>query len=115
MKRTFLLWAGISAVVMLLLPALAVRLLRGDAGMAACFLLFFAVNPIYSVVLGIVSGREARRLWPLPLLSALLFVLGTWLFFDMGEAAFLLYGALYLIIGVCVMLGTLFIRKKLRR
>ena len=115
MKRSFFLWTAVSAAVMLLLPLLASRVISGDAGMAACFLLFFAVNPLYSVLLGIAAGKDAVRLWPLPVLSALLFLLGTWFFFDMGEPAFLLYAALYLIIGVCVMLGTWFIRKKIRR
>ena len=44
MKKNFILWLTASAVVILALPWLAVTLVKGDAGMAVCFLLFFAIN-----------------------------------------------------------------------
>ena len=44
MKKNIILWLAVSAVVMLALPWLAVTLVKGDAGMAVCFLLFFALN-----------------------------------------------------------------------
>lgn len=53
MKKNFILWLAVSAVIMLVLPWLAVTFVKGDAGMAACLLLFFAVNPIYSVAMGL--------------------------------------------------------------
>ena len=43
--------ALIAALVALLLPWLAVTLVRGDGGMAVCFLLFFAVNPVTAILL----------------------------------------------------------------
>ena len=46
----------IAALVALLLPWLAVTLVRGDGGMAVCFLLFFAVNPVTAILLGVFSG-----------------------------------------------------------
>ena len=45
--------ALIAALVALLLPWLAVTLVRGDGGMAVCFLLFFAVNPVTAILLGV--------------------------------------------------------------
>ena len=51
MKNNFILWIIISLVIMLVLPWLAVFFVKGDAGMAVCFILFFAVNPIYSVII----------------------------------------------------------------
>ena len=53
MKKKIIFWLAVTAVIMLALPWLAVTFVKGDAGMAACFVLFFAVNPIYSVVIGI--------------------------------------------------------------
>ena len=46
MKNNFILWIIISLAIMLVLPWLAVFFVKGDAGMAVCFILFFAVNPI---------------------------------------------------------------------
>ena len=112
MKKNIILWMAASAVVMLAFPWLAVTFVKGDAGMAVCFLLFFAVNPLYSVIIGAFAGKDVKHLWSLPVISAVLFLIGTWIFFDMGETAFILYAAVYLIIGIMAMLISMFIRKK---
>ena len=112
MKKNIILWLAVSAVIMLALPWLAVTFVKGDAGMAACFVLFFAVNPIYSVVIGIFAGKDMRHLWGLPVISAVLFLIGTWVFFDMGETAFILYAVVYLVLGIATMLISMLIRKK---
>ena len=72
--------------------------------MAVIFLLFFAVNPITAVLLGVFSGSNVRMAWFQPLLFAALFLLGTWVFFTMAEMAFVLYAAAYLILGYAAML-----------
>ena len=112
MKKNIILWLAASAVVMLAFPWLAVTFVKGDAGMAVCFLLFFAVNPLYSVIIGAYAGKDVKHLWSLPVISAVLFLIGTWIFFDMGETAFILYAAVYLVIGIMAMLISMFIRKK---
>lgn len=115
MKKNFILWLVASAIVMLMLPWLAVSFVKGDAGMAVCFLLFFAVNPIYSVIIGFFAGKNIKYLWSLPVISSVLFLIGTWLFFDMGETAFIIYAVIYFILGVLAMLFSGFIRKKAQR
>lgn len=102
-KKAYTCWLGISAVIMLALPWPAVSLIKGDGGMAACFLLFYAVNPIYSVIIGAFAGKDRKHLWGLPVISAVLFLIGTWIFFDMGEPAFIRYGVIYLALGAAAM------------
>lgn len=87
-------------MIMLALPWTTVTWIKGDAGMAVCFLLFYAVNPVYSLAAGAFAGRSGKRLWSLPVISAMLFLCGTWIFFDPGESAFLLYAAVYLFLGM---------------
>ncbi|NBJ95037.1 hypothetical protein [Parablautia muri] len=111
MKKNIILWMAASAVVMLAFPWLAATFVKGDAGMAVCFLLFFAVNPLYSVLIGAFAGKDIRRLWSLPVISSALFLIGTWIFFDMGESAFILYAAVYLVLGIAAML----IKKKMQK
>ena len=96
----------IAALVALLLPWLAVTFVKGDGGMAVCFLLFFAVNPITAILLGIFSGGNIRAAWFCPLLFAALFLLGAWVIFAMAETAFVLYAVLYLLLGCAAMLLT---------
>ena len=115
MKRKFLYWTAVSIIVMLILPYFAANFVKGDAAMAVCFLLFYAVNPIYSVVLGMLAGKAIKQLWSLPIISAILFLLGAWMFFDPGEAVFIMFAGIYLIIGVAVMLLSAFFHKKLQR
>ena len=45
----------------------------------------------------------------------MLFLAGSWLFFEMGEPAFWLYGGCYLLIGTVVMLISAFVMKKCKK
>ena len=75
-------------------------------------MLFFALNPIYAICAGAAAGKDGRKLWALPVITALLFLIGTWLFFDWGEKAFFLYALIYLFLGIAAMLISMFIKKK---
>ena len=86
--KTIIPWMLATAVIMLVFPWLAVTFIKGDGGMAACFILFFAVNPIYAICSGAYAGKNIKIFWTLPIITALFFLLGTWLFFSMGEKAF---------------------------
>ena len=112
MKKKFIVWLAISAIIMLILPLLAVTFVKNDAGMAVCFILFFAINPIYSMIIGFFAGKDFKNLWILPAISAILFLAGAWVFFDMGESAFIMYAVIYLILGIGAMLISMFINKK---
>lgn len=102
-----------SALFMLLLPWCAVTFVKGDGGMAICFLLFFAVNPMAAMCVGVFTGRKLKAAWFQPLLLSALFLLGTWIFFDMGERDFLLYAGAYLLLGyVATALAVVLSRKK---
>ena len=104
----------LSAIVMLGFPGLTVALIKSDAAMAICLLLFFAVNPLYSIMTGVFAGKKLRELWSLPVISAGLFLLGTWMFFDMGETAFVLYAAVYLVLGLVAMLVSVIVNMRNR-
>ena len=115
MKKNIILWVAASMAVMLALPWLAVTFVNGDAGMAVCFLLFFAVDPLYSVMIGVFAGKDVKHLWSFPVIAVVLFLIGTWIFFDMGETAFILYAVVYLVLGIVAMLISMFIRKRGQR
>ena len=115
MKKNIILWIAVSAVVMLMFPWLAITFVKGDAGMAVSLLLFFAVNPLYSVIVGVFAGKNIRHLWSLPVISAVLFLIGTWIFFDMEETAFILYAVVYFVLGIVVMMISMFIKKKMQK
>lgn len=115
MRKRIVLWAAVSAVIMLVLPWLAVTFVKGDAGMAVCFLLFYAVNPIYSLITGAFAGKHIKRLCSLLFILSVLYLLGVWIFFDMGEIAFIIYAVIYLILGILAMLVSMLIERKKQR
>ena len=102
-------WIIATAVIMLLFPWLTVTFIKGDGGMAVCFILFFAVNPIYIICAGAYAGKDIKKLCGLPILTALFFLVGIWLFFGMGEKVFILYALVYLFLGIVVELISMFI------
>ena len=56
-------WIAASAGMMLALPWMAVTFVKGDGGMAICFVLFFALNPIYAICVGAAAGDHGAALF----------------------------------------------------
>jgi hypothetical protein len=100
--KKLLYWSLGATVLMIGGPCFAVCY-GGMDGMGLCFLLFLAINPTFSFVSGIFAGREIRRLWPLPLITSGLFIVGATILFAPLDPAFFLYGAIYLGIGSIAM------------
>lgn len=111
MKKYIGIWLLVTVGIMFLLPWLTVSF-AGSAGMAICFILFYVINPVYSVIIGCAAGKNVRKLWILPVASAVLFLLSTWILFEMGEVAFVMYAGIYLILGMIAMLISAYIKKK---
>lgn len=112
MKPKCLIPLAIIACVMFILPWLAVNFARGDAGMAISFVLFYAINPMFSIAIGIFSGKAFKKSWYLPLVVAATFLLSVWVLFELGEPVFILYAAVYLALGVLSMFITALVRNR---
>ena len=104
-------WIILALFLMIGCPWLAVTF-AGSMGMAICFLLFFSINPLFAVVTGVFAGKSVKRLWPLPILMAGLYLVGVWLFFEMGEPAFFIYDACYLVLSVVALLVSVLVKNK---
>lgn len=89
----------LSVLIMILLSFLAVTFAKGDNGMAICFVLFYVINPLFSIYVGYIADK-----WIYPFINSLLFLLGTWIFFDISEIAFVYYAIVYLLLGLITML-----------
>lgn len=114
MKSRFFRWLSISIVIMIILPWLTIDYAESDDYKNILFLLFFVINPLYSAVVGIFSGRNLLELWAIPNITALLFLLGSWIFFDRDESnAYLIYSGIYMLISLSSMFVTIYIRKLL--
>lgn len=99
-------------LIMLVFPWCAVTFVNETGGMAVLLFMFFIIDPIAAVATGIFAGKNVRASWFQPLLLTVLFILGTWIFFEMGEGDFVVYGIVYLLLGYSIMLIVSFIRKR---
>lgn len=99
MINEYIYWLCVTVGVMFVLPFAIARFSSECSGMALCMIQFFIISPIYSAILGFNCGRNIRQTWNLPLVSALAFIAGTWLFFGIQEVWFLIYAATYLALG----------------
>ena len=114
MKKNLAVLAVIAAV-MFGLPWGAVTFAPGDAGMAVCFVLFFGVNVMASLFVGIFAGLHIKGRWYLPAVNAGMFLLGAWTVFDWGNPDFGGFAAAYLAIGIVAMLATVIVVRNVRR
>ena len=104
MERKPMFWLTLTVGVMLLFPRLAVMLVPPKAGMGAMLLLFYGIDPLYSLTAGYYAGKQIRKLWWLPAITAGAFLAGAWLFLEPGETGFLTYGGIYFALGMEAML-----------
>ena len=111
LKTSWTYWLCITMIVMFVLPFAVAHLASACSGMALCMMLFLVLNPVYSIILGTFCGKNIKQRWNLPLISAVMFLCGTWLFFDIKEVWFIIYAAIYLALGWIAML----VSKSLRR
>lgn len=102
-RRIIITWIAVSVAVMFALPFAVAALASECSGMALCMILFFIVNPVYSAILGYRCGKDIKKMWSLPLVAAIAFLAGTWIFFDIHELWFIVYATVYLAIGYLAM------------
>ena len=83
--------------------------------MGSMILLFFVVNPITAAVINSMIGKDIRKLWWMPALFAIVFLLSYWLVLEEIIIDLIFYAVIYLIIGLIFMIGSLFFARKFRR
>lgn len=89
---------------MLVLPLITIHTVKADAGMLVVLLLFFAIHPIVSILVGIWAGKDIKFFWFSPIILAVLF----WIFsYFTYEPAFpIVYSAGYFVICTISMVIT---------
>ena len=114
MKKN-LLAISILLVVMLGLPWAAVSFAPGDAGMAICFVLFFGVNSLCSLYVGIFSGLAVKQRFWMPVANSAVFLLGGWMVFDWGNPDFYGFAIAYLALSLLTMLITIVVVRNIKK
>ena len=92
-------------IVMLLFPLCAIMFVSPDASLIAILLMFYIINPMFSIVIGIVSGLEIKRMWWSSLLLPASFIASGYLILKTGHDC-LIYSLVYFILHFISMLIT---------
>ena len=95
---------------LLILPALVLHNMRSLDAMGYMVLFLLVLYPTLSVGLGILAGTDPKKLWWLPVASALLFPPFFWLSIDGAVLELYLYSAIYLGLSVLSAVPTALIR-----
>jgi hypothetical protein len=112
LRYKILLFFVINVAVTLIIPFLSVKLIPADAGMAVCMLMFFAAYPLLSILLGIFTSGDMKRLWWMPTVSALSFPLLFSLAMGGMVEELYAYSLIYIFLGYATA-GLLLIIKKI--
>lgn len=120
MKNKILLSLALILLTMLLFPVLVINFASADAGMALCFILFFIINPALVLALTVISLKDLKKLFWLPLFSIIAFPLLfsieiSGVVWDLYiYSAFYLFAALITLL-ICYLTKKMFRNKKRRR
>ena len=106
-----LIWLLSAIIIMLGLP-LIINILKVYPGMMYALILVYCVNPIYSGFLGYYTGRNIKELWILPVVPAVLFLLGAHLIYKMAFKTYIIHFFIYLLISYIAALVSVKKRKK---
>ena len=108
--KRFILILVLLVVFMFVIPIITANTVKADAGMLVVLIFFFVINPLLSVIIGIISGADICSFWFSPLLIGMLF----WIFSSVTyRIAFpFIYSVAYLIITSVAMVITHFIKNK---
>jgi len=111
LKRALIILLSI-IFVMLIIPLISIEFASLDAGMLICLALFFVVNPLLSIFIGILSGKDFKHFWFSPVIIAVLF----WIFSTLTfTSAFpIIYSVIYFAICLVSETITYLIAKKQR-
>ena len=115
MKKKMIITFMIMLAVLFILPFIVVKAVEPHEFMGSMILLFFVVNPITAAVINSMIGKDIRKLWWMPALFAIVFLLSYWLVLEEIIIDLIFYAVIYLIIGLIFMIGSLFVARKFRR
>ena len=115
MKKKMIITFMIMLAVLFILPFIVVKAAEPHEFMGVMILLFFVVNPITAAVINSMIGKDIRKLWWMPTLFAIVFLLSYWLVLEEIIIDLIFYAVIYLIIGLIFMIGSLFVARKFRR
>lgn len=111
-KNKIVLAISIILIVTIILPLLIAFLAIGLDGFGLLLLLMFIGNPITAIFLGILSAADIKKLYWIPILLPVVFILSYWIILQGIILELIIYAIFYLLIGLITMKITKLIKNK---
>lgn len=115
MKKKIIITFIIMTAVLFIVPFIFVKVAEPHEFMGIMILLFFVVNPITAAVINSMIGKDVNKLWWMPTLFSIVFLLSYWLVLEEIIIDLIFYAVIYLIIGLIFMIASSFVARKFKR
>ncbi|MBE6877585.1 MAG: hypothetical protein E7488_00210 [Ruminococcaceae bacterium] len=112
MNKRYWLSVILSVAVMIVLPLSTVKTAPDNVGLIAFIFLLLIINPLYMIFIGYHCGKNIKKYWSLPLVTAVLFWIGAALFLEMSIDGCILYCVVYIIAALISMVTSFYMFHK---
>jgi len=100
-------------LILLVLPLISINVIEPLSGMGLIIMSFFIINPIASVIISVLMCKEIKRVWFLPLVFGILFLVSYWIVLNEVIYDLWVYAIFYVILGyITMIIGWLVKRNK---
>jgi len=99
-------------IIFIILPLIFVKISKPYEFMGIMVFLFFVVNPITAAIINSMIGSDVKKMWWMPILLCIIFLLSYWLVLGEIILDLIFYSVFYLIIGIIFMCISLVITNK---
>jgi len=115
LKKKLIVSFIIMLVILLILPFVFIKTAEPHEFMGIMMLLFFGINPITTAIINSMIGKDIKKIWWMPLLFSIVFLLSYWLVLKEVIFDLMIYAVIYLIIGLIFMfISYLIVKKQIR-
>ena len=111
-KKKLIIITTLMFLVLFIIPFILINLSKSHEFMGIMILLFFIINPISTIIINSIIGKDIKKLWYIPILFSIIFLILYWILLKEIILDLTVYAISYLVIGIITMLISYFISKK---
>ena len=100
--------------ILLILPLIFLKTAESHEFMGITMILFFAINPIATAIINLMFGKHMKKMWWLPVLFSIIFLLSYWVVLEEIIFDLTIYAISYFVIGFIFMFISKFVARKIK-
>lgn len=112
LKNKIIISIMIIVLFMLVIPYIVGRMADAQSALGILLILLYVLNPLISIILGIIIGKDYKKIWYIPIIEVLLFLLFFYIVFGEVSIEYLTFVFIYLLSAYTSIIVTNLIQKK---